>query len=141
MPRILVVGNIGSGHVEKARSLAAERSLLFVDLETVYWQPGWKLASIAERQNALSKIAEGDNWVVAGQAEQLEIIADEVIRIDRSKFLCLVTYLRQSLPFLLRNRPGMPVHCPEILGLYPTIIRIFKFSYGERLLPGRTTGR
>ncbi|MDA9008707.1 hypothetical protein N9K16_01960 [Alphaproteobacteria bacterium] len=132
MPRFLVVGNLGSGHITTAQALATERNLPFVDLETIYWQPGWKLASIAERQSALGRIAERDNWVVAGQAARLEEIADEVIRIDRCKLLCLMTYLRQALPYLFRNRPGMPAHCPEILGLYPSIIRIFRFGSNSK---------
>ena len=128
MTRILVVGNLGSGHVKKAQTLAKELTLPFVDLDCLYWQPGWKLASFAERERSLNELSAQKSWVAAGQAKKLRDVADRTIFVRRSKWLCLATYLILSLPFLFRSRPGMPSHCPEILGLYPNILRIIRFD-------------
>ena len=128
MPRFIVVGNVGSGHRKEAENLAHRLGLKFIDLECIFWQPGWKLASIAERRKSLGDIAAEDSWVVAGFADQLWQVADEKIVIQKPKLLCFLSYLWRSLPFLFKSRPGMPKHCPEVLGLYANTLRIWQFD-------------
>jgi adenylate kinase family enzyme len=139
--RILIVGNKAAGKTALAVQLARETGLPLVHLDAVFWQSGWKLATLDERRRSLKKIADGNNWIAVGYAELLEQMADQVVFIDQPRWKCLLRYLGRVLRSPFSTRSQMPVHCPEILGLYSSLIQIWRFEQdlGKRLRIEKTT--
>jgi hypothetical protein len=141
--RVVFVGNLGSRAVRLARQRAEELDVPFIDLETIYWQPGWKLATFEERQHAIAALIDQESWIVAGYSKRCLAAAEEVHFVRSSKWFCTVNYLWNAVLYLFRSRPGMPAHCPEILGLYANVIRIWRFDkdIGTELLDDISTKR
>lgn len=85
---IAVVGPTGSGKSTLAQELAGRLGLRFVELDALYWQPGWRPAALpAFRQNVQAALASGGTgWVVAGNYRMVRDIlwpaADLVIWLD-----------------------------------------------------------
>jgi adenylate kinase family enzyme len=64
--RIVIVGNSGAGKSTLAEQLAALLQVPCVELDALYWHPGWQAAPEAEFHAKLTAAVSGDGWVVAG---------------------------------------------------------------------------
>lgn len=64
--RIHVLGNSGAGKSTLARRLAEHLGVDFVDLDALYWQPGWREPEEAQFHARLREATRSDGWVVGG---------------------------------------------------------------------------
>ena len=64
--RIIVVGPSCSGKSTLAESLAGLLDVPFVELDALYWKPGWTHPTDDEFRANLCQATAGDGWVVAG---------------------------------------------------------------------------
>ncbi|MCH7959017.1 MAG: adenylate kinase [Candidatus Hydrogenedentes bacterium] len=82
--RILIVGATGSGKTTVARQLSARYDLPHVELDVLYWGPGWtELEGFDENAG---KLVAGDRWIVEGGYESIMPTAwsraDRVVWLD-----------------------------------------------------------
>ncbi len=66
MRRVSVVGSTGSGKTTFAKALAAKLGVPYVELDALYWQAGWREASLEEFRASVTSAIAGDAWVVDG---------------------------------------------------------------------------
>ena len=66
MARIQLIGGSGSGKTRLGRALAARLGAPFVDLDDLYWEPGWREVGHDELKRRVAPIAAQDAWVIAG---------------------------------------------------------------------------
>ncbi len=66
MARIQLIGGSGSGKTSLGLSLAARLGAPFVDLDDLYWEPGWREVGHDELKRCVAPIAAQDAWVIAG---------------------------------------------------------------------------
>jgi adenylate kinase family enzyme len=64
--RIQLIGCSGAGKTTLGRELAARLRLPFVDLDDLYWEPGWVGVGHDELARRLAPTLAQDAWVVAG---------------------------------------------------------------------------
>lgn len=64
--RVHLVGSSGAGKTTLGRLIAARLALPFVDLDELFWEPGWVDVGHAELSRRLSPRVAGPGWVVAG---------------------------------------------------------------------------
>lgn len=64
--RIHLIGGSGAGKTTIGRQLAQRLGLPFVDLDELYWEPGWREVGHAELARRLAPHLEAPGWVVAG---------------------------------------------------------------------------
>ena len=64
--RILVIGTSCTGKSTFARSLAAKTGLPLVELDALYWEPGWKPADPESFRRRVLESTSGDGWIVVG---------------------------------------------------------------------------
>lgn len=62
----MVVGSSNSGKSTLARRLASSLDAPFVELDALYWRPGWVGAPDDEFAASVQQATAGDRWVVAG---------------------------------------------------------------------------
>ena len=66
MARIHLIGGSGAGKTTLGRSLAARMRAPFVDLDDLYWEPGWCEVGHKELARRVAPVVAGDRWVIAG---------------------------------------------------------------------------
>jgi Shikimate kinase len=66
MQRIHLIGGSGSGKSTLGRLIAARLELPFIDLDDLYWEPGWHEVGHPELARRLAPIVAQPGWVIAG---------------------------------------------------------------------------
>ena len=66
MRRVTVVGPSGSGKSTLGARLAAALRVPYIELDALYWKPGWVESPDEEFIPRLHSLAAGDGWVAAG---------------------------------------------------------------------------
>ena len=64
--RIHLVGGSGAGKTTLGRRLAERLQVPFIDLDELYWEPGWREVGHAELARRLAPHLAAPGWVVAG---------------------------------------------------------------------------
>ncbi len=64
--RVVVIGTTSSGKSTLAERLAALLDVSFVELDALFWKPGWVESSDEEFFAKVLDATSGDGWVVAG---------------------------------------------------------------------------
>jgi adenylate kinase family enzyme len=72
--RVAVVGVSGSGKTTLARQIAGRLGLAHVELDALYWNPGWAPASPAVFRERAGRVVQGDAWVVDGNHPEVRDI-------------------------------------------------------------------
>ena len=105
MRRINVVGTSCSGKTTLARDLAARLGLPHVEIDALYWGPGWKGLPMATFRARLEDALAADAWIADGGYEMARDItwrrAEAVVWLDystRCGARSLVTPNRQADP-------------------------------------------
>jgi adenylate kinase family enzyme len=94
--RIIVTGSSNAGKSTLAGRLAARLDVPYIDLDALYWEPGWVEAEPSFFQDRIRAAIEPDSWVMAGNylSKQQEVSwprADTIVFLD----LPLPTLLRR----------------------------------------------
>jgi adenylate kinase family enzyme len=85
--RVLVVGTSGCGKTTVAETLAQRFHLPHIELDELFWKPGWGHSTDDEFRAKLSQACAGDRWVVDGNyfyklGGELWRRADTVVWLD-----------------------------------------------------------
>ena len=64
--RIVVIGNTCSGKSTLARRLSDGLALPLVDLDALYWEPGWQPVALELFRARVDAATRGERWVLAG---------------------------------------------------------------------------
>jgi adenylate kinase family enzyme len=93
--RISVVGTSGSGKSTVGRQLALGLGVPFVELDSIYHQPGWVPLAAEEFRRRVAEAAAGDGWVIDGNYSKARPLvwarADTVVWLDLPRW----TVMRQ----------------------------------------------
>ncbi|HEY2703597.1 MAG TPA: shikimate kinase [Candidatus Dormibacteraeota bacterium] len=88
MRRIIVVGPSGAGKTTTGRELGARLGLPFVELDGLFWEPGWKQAQPETFKRRMRTAVSSDSWILDGNymsAASLEVSwprADTIVWLD-----------------------------------------------------------
>src|ERR1700744_2942266 len=84
--RISVVGTSGAGKSTVGRRLALGLGVPFVELDSIYHQPGWVPLTAEEFRRRVAEAAAGDGWVIDGNYSKARPLvwarADTVVSLD-----------------------------------------------------------
>ncbi|HRC62477.1 MAG: DUF87 domain-containing protein [Dehalococcoidia bacterium] len=98
--RIAVVGSSGSGKSTVASLLAERLALPFVELDALYWKPGWVESEHEEFVGRVQSETAGEGWVVAGNYSRAWPVywprAETVVWLDLPLRVCLGRLVRRS---------------------------------------------
>ncbi len=107
MRRISVVGTSGSGKTTTAQAIARRLAMPFVELDAIYWQPGWTVPDEDEFRARVLEALAGQAWVCDGNYAMVRPIAldrsDTVVWLDLPLRTCL---WRVALRTFRRARSG-----------------------------------
>ena len=106
MERVLVVGTSGAGKTTLARDLAAALGARHVELDALFWEPGWQEAEVEDFRRRVAAALDVPRWVACGnywsKAKDLTWArADTVVWLDLPARTCyrriVVRTVRRSL--------------------------------------------
>lgn len=93
--RIIVIGSSNAGKSTLGIRLAKHLQAPFIELDALFWEPGWVAATDEVFRERVRRAIESDSWVMAGNySRQRDIswpLADTIVWLDL------------SLPILLRR--------------------------------------
>jgi adenylate kinase family enzyme len=135
MRRVLVIGCSGSGKSTLARRLAKALGLPLIELDFLYWRPGWVETSMPEFRAAIARLAGGPGWVMDGNYSttfDLRMpLADTIVWLDFARWNCMRGVLMRIVRGYGRTREGLPEGCPERLDI--TFLRyVWNFRAAQR---------
>ena len=70
MKRVVVIGATGSGKTTFAAALGEKLGVLHVDVDDLFWNPGWVETDIDAFRAKLDGVTSGDEWVLAGNTSR-----------------------------------------------------------------------
>ncbi|KAI0338267.1 hypothetical protein BDW22DRAFT_1415625 [Trametopsis cervina] len=115
--RVHIVGNAGSGKSTLGAELAVTLGVPFVNLDRIFWRPGWQQAPVDEFRASVEKIlAECDHgWVVDGNyhaklGDMIKTKSTDIVWLDPP----LVLYFPRIFVRTIRRILGLDPQCsPE----------------------------
>lgn len=123
--RIVIVGCSGSGKTTLGRQLSKKLQLPFIDLDDLYWLPGWVARTHEEMGVDVESIVQQEKWIIVGNYSRYRHIiwplAELIIWIDPPLHHCLWRGIKRSLRSIW-NRTAM---CN---GNYDSIARLFSWG-------------
>lgn len=98
--RVIVIGSSGSGKSTLGERLAARLGAPFVELDALFWEPGWKMAEDEVFRERVRQATAGESWVLAGNYtnRQLDVSwprADTIIWLDMPLAVVLPRVIRR----------------------------------------------
>jgi adenylate kinase family enzyme len=99
--RVSVVGNSGSGKTTMARALAAAIGAPFLELDSIYHQPGWAELETQEYRRRVAEFVAAGSWVVDGNYSKVRDLiwdrADTVAWVDPPRHRVMRQVIWRSL--------------------------------------------
>src|ERR1700747_2730402 len=93
MRRVLVLGCPGAGKSTLARRMAAALTLPLVELDRMFWRPGWVEAPREEFRDAVVRLAAMPAWIMDGNYRftfDLRLpVADTIVFLDLPRRICM----------------------------------------------------
>jgi adenylate kinase family enzyme len=117
MKRILVIGSCGAGKSTFAKKLSTKLNLPLVQLDRLFWKPGWIEQEDLVFTELLQTELERDRWIIDGNyVNKLPLrleYADTVILLDLNRWTCTWRVLKRWL-----FREGyQAIGCPQKVDL------------------------
>jgi adenylate kinase family enzyme len=115
MRRVAIIGPGGAGKTTLARELARRLGIEVVELDRLFWRPGWVKASPEECEELQREALSGVSWITDSGApralrSRLEA-ADTVVFLDLPLWLCALRTVLRRRSTRGRPREELPAGC------------------------------
>lgn len=101
MRRLVIVGATGAGKSTLAEQLSELLKCPFIELDALFWKPGWNESSEVEFHRKVDSALRGESWVVSGNYRVVRDIvwsrADTLIWLDFPLYILLWRLLRRTI--------------------------------------------
>ena len=109
MQRVSVVGSSGSGKTWVADQLGARLGVRHVELDAVFWQPGWTELPTEQLRQQVAAVLATDSWVIDGNytsrlGTMVLDAADTVVWLDPPRRQLMAAVVLRTLDRGLRRR-------------------------------------
>jgi adenylate kinase family enzyme len=112
MRRVLVVGNTNAGKTTMARKLAARLGVPHIELDALFWEPGWVEADTDVLLERVAAATSGEGWVTCGNYSRAQHVlwprADTSSGSTRRSASCSVVRSAGVLAVASTDGPGEP---------------------------------
>ncbi len=117
MKKILVLGSSGAGKSVLSAELGKRLGLKVIYLDVYFWRRGWVETPLREWRGIVDALLVGDEWVMDGNYNdtlpQRIAVADTVVFLDFSRYLCIWRAVRRWFTWRNRRRADLADGCYE----------------------------
>jgi adenylate kinase family enzyme len=129
MERVVVIGNSGGGKSTLARRVAERYSLPYHEIDTILWEPGWRLADEATYKAEHARLIAEERWVLDGLGTRDSIPerlarATDIILIDMPVWMHYRLAAERHIAWITGHREHVPAGMtepPPLDGLFKNI--------------------
>ena len=118
--RVIVVGTSGSGKSTFASALATAAACPYIELDRLYWGPGWTAVPPAQFEHAVLAATTGDRWVADGNYSAVRDVlwsrATHVVWLNFGRWTVFSRVLRRTIG----RGTGLPLN---------SLAKFWRFSY------------
>ena len=97
--RVLVIGSPGAEKTVLAREIAERLKIPCIELERLYWRPGWRAPSADEWRRQVEELAAREQWVIVGTfpstLDARVARADWLVYVDAPMPVCFVRKFKE----------------------------------------------
>lgn len=115
--RVMVVGSPGAEKGALARAIAERLRLPLIELESVYWRPGWTRPDAQTWRRQVAELAAREEWVMEGtfpSTLDLRVArADWFVYVDAPMLVCLSRKFKEMMRRDAGKRPEVAPGCPR----------------------------
>ena len=98
--RIVVIGTTGAGKTTLARQLSARLDIPRIELDALYWEPGWTPAFVMDFRDRVESATDAPAWIADGNYHTSRDIvwgcAEALVWLDYGFWLSLGRLLRRT---------------------------------------------
>ena len=119
MPKILVLGNSGSGKSTFTSKLAKRLNIKYLHLDTIIYKHDWKTPEIEELQKHIDLFLKEDDWIIDGnflkKATSRFELCDTIYFLDINRFTCFFSVIHRYFKYKGKKRSSRSELCDEKL--------------------------
>jgi adenylate kinase family enzyme len=113
MKRVVVIGNGGGGKSTLARRLAARLDRPCVEIDTLLWQPGWRLTPVETYDAEHAHLIAQEQWIIDGLGRRESIPqrlsrATDIVLIDMPLWMHFWLAAERQLQWATGNLDNPP---------------------------------
>jgi hypothetical protein len=117
VPRIIIIGNGGTGKSTLGEYLSRELSIPVTHLDQLSMRPGWQYVTEREFTEKLLSIISGETWIVEGWAFHSTLqmrlrAATTIIHLDYPIWHCYWNALKRHIRYSFKQNPYDPPNSP-----------------------------
>ena len=109
MKKIAIIGVSCSGKSTFAQELSKQLNLNFIDLDDLFWNPGWVVTEANLFSEKVKAVLETESWIIVGNYHSVQKVilkdADTIIWFDYSRFVVWKRALTRTLKRALFREP------------------------------------
>jgi len=106
--RVQIVGSIGSGKTSLGKKLSKKLNIPHLELDTLFWLPGWEIRPALEIIDLAYKEAEKPTWIFCGNYSFLKHVtldnADTIVWLDYPFWLCFWQTLKRAIKNIIKQQ-------------------------------------
>jgi adenylate kinase family enzyme len=129
MARVVVIGNGGGGKSTLSRRLASQLACPCVEIDTVLWQPGWKLTPVEVYEAEHARLIAEERWIIEGLGRRESIPqrlsrATDIVLVDMPLWMHFWLTAERQIQWAtgtLENPPAGIARMPRTEALFRTI--------------------